>query len=271
MLTNSEPKDSSLIQADKLLSAACDYLARDWSIIPLSEKRPAIPHWKEFQARRPVLDEIQNWFASSLLQVSGLGIVTGRLSGLVVVDCDCHEDAIYWQENFSPSPLQVATGGGGLHCYYRMPDSSTIRNCTRLGGRKIDLRGEGGYVVAPPSGHTSGRHYAWQNCDLVTPIPDFEDGWIIEKQQQYQFQASHSTRQIRHAVKYIQRIVAVSGEGGHNATFRAACKLRDGGLSAQEALTILTDWNETNAVPPWSVRELAHKIRSAYQGNTKSF
>jgi hypothetical protein len=56
----------------------------------------------------------------------------------------------------------------------------------------------------------------------------------------------------------------VAGEGGHNATYRAACKLRDAGLAEVEALAILSDWNETNASPPWSAVELEHKIRSAY-------
>jgi hypothetical protein len=69
-------------------------------------------------------------------------------------------------------------------------------------------------------------------------------------------------------VDYLQKITAVAGEGGHNQTFRAACKLRDAGLTADEALVILSDWNETNAEPPWSATELTHKIASAY-GRTK--
>lgn len=63
---------------------------------------------------------------------------------------------------------------------------------------------------------------------------------------------------------YIQRIEAVAGHGGHNATFRAACKLRDAGLSAEEALAVLEHWNATNAKPPWSTAELRHKILSVY-------
>ena len=70
--------------------------------------------------------------------------------------------------------------------------------------------------------------------------------------------------QVRNAVAYIRRIHAKAGEGGHNATFRAACKLRDAGLSEEEALCVLTDWNETNASPPWSAADLVHKIRSVY-------
>jgi hypothetical protein len=70
---------------------------------------------------------------------------------------------------------------------------------------------------------------------------------------------------IRDGVTYIQSIQAVAGEGGHNATFRAACKLRDSGLSAQQALKVILQWNETNARPPWTEKELAHKIHDAYR------
>lgn len=64
---------------------------------------------------------------------------------------------------------------------------------------------------------------------------------------------------------YIRRIEAIAGSGGHNATFRAACKLRDSGLTATEAFQALVLWNETNASPPWSTKELAHKVDDAYR------
>jgi len=80
---------------------------------------------------------------------------------------------------------------------------------------------------------------------------------------------TESTVQVRKAVAYISRIEAVAGEGGHNATFRAACKLRDAGLSPEEAFSVLSDWNETNASPPWSAKELEHKIRSAFDSLTR--
>jgi hypothetical protein len=79
---------------------------------------------------------------------------------------------------------------------------------------------------------------------------------------------SHACRRdpnIRDGIAYIRRIEAVAGNGGHNATFRAACKLRDSGLTAVEALKELSRWNETNATPPWSQKELAHKVEDAYR------
>lgn len=246
-----------------LLSAAGEYLARGWPIIPLSGKLPLVP-WKEFQSRLPTSIEVESWFLEGKQPPSGLGIVTGKLARLVVVDCDSIEDAAFWQEHFLSSPLVVVTGGCGVHFYYAMPEGEEVRNRAGVLGRKIDVRGEGGYATAPPSLHSSGKLYAWQSYDAAATLPTFDAAWLVDKFKAARLPASEQTGKVRNAVAYIRRIHAKAGEGGHNATFRAACKLRDAGLSEDEALHVLTEWNETNATPPWSAPDLVHKIRSVY-------
>ena len=252
-----------------LALAAREYLARGWSVIPLVGKLPAIPAWKEFQSRRPTRTEVETWFSEGTRPPSGLGIVTGKLSRLVVVDCDSLEAAAFWRERFPSSPSFVATGGGGVHFYYGMPDGAEVRNRAGVLGRKIDVRGEGGYATAPPSLHPSGAPYVWQAYDASAALPNFDAAWLVDETKRVRLPSSEATGQVRNAVAYIQRIYAKAGEGGHNATYRAACKLRDAGLSADEALQVLIDWNETNASPPWSAAELVHKIRSAFDSLTK--
>lgn len=56
---------------------------------------------------------------------------------------------------------------------------------------------------------------------------------------------------------------AISGTGGHDATFRAACCLVRFGLSDAEAAVLLTEWNRTHCNPPWTEKELAHKLSDA--------
>ncbi len=247
-----------------LRDAACSYLARGWSVIPRSGKMPLFA-WKEFQARRATRSEVASWFAGDKRAPSGVAVVTGLLSGVVVVDCDTTSDASFWQATFPASPLIVATGGGGVHLYYAMPASGEVRNRAGVLGRKIDVRGEGGYAVAPPSRHPNGGRYEWQAFDAEATLPSFDSDWIFDHSKIASLPTGEQTTQVRNAVAYLRRIEAVAGEGGHNATFRAACKLRDAGLSKDEALAVLSDWNETNASPPWSAQELAHKINSAYQ------
>ena len=246
-----------------LFAAAREYLARDWPVIPLSGKLPTVA-WKEFQSRLPGIAEITAWFAGDI-QPTGVGIVTGRVSGLVVVDCDSRQDAEFWNGEHGGSSLIVETGGGGVHLYYAMPQENEVRNRARLFGRMIDIRGEGGYVTAPPSLHPNGNPYLWRSADFESGLPRFDAAWLTPEHQEQDMPLTASTVKVRKAVAYIRRIHATAGEGGHNATFRAACKLRDAGFSEEEALAVLSDWNKTNASPPWTAEELAHKIHSAFK------
>ncbi len=153
--------DAATLDERYAYHCAAEYRDRGWSVIPLCGKKPLLPSWRAFQQRTSTLGEIAVWFGGPVSDMPGVGIVTGGCSGLVVIDCDAPEDAEYWLTNFAPSPLMVRTGGGGMHVYYRMPESDTIGNRTRLFGRKIDVRGEGGYVCAPPSRHENGTLYQW--------------------------------------------------------------------------------------------------------------
>lgn len=240
---------------------AAEYFDRGWSVIPLTGKRPALSSWREFQTKRASLDQVREWFGESS---ANMGIVTGRLSELVVVDCDSAKDAEYWRQTFPKTPLAVRTGGGGTHFYYRYPADETIGNRAGLLSRRIDLRAEGGYVAAPPSLHPSGSDYQWLSGSdyRLSDMPYFSPEWIIDKN------ASRSAvRSVEHPRSYIRSIRAISGKGGHNQTFRAACILRDAGLTPEESLYELILWNETHASPPWSARELLHKVQSAFQSS----
>lgn len=239
---------------------ASEYLDRGYSVILLDGKTSQAP-WKEFQTRRPTRDEIRSWFQNSDCNI---GILTGALSGLVVLDADTPEDAAYWLENYPRSPLMVETGRGGLHVYYRYPDYE-VRNHTKVLGRRIDIRGEGGYVVAPPSRHPeTGRSYTWTSFGgdySLESIPFWDRDWIQPKATQT---STFSRREIRNPVSYIRSIRSVAGQRGHDQCFRATCILRDAGLRPEEALAVLIEWNQTNAEPPWSLKELTHKVTSAW-------
>jgi hypothetical protein len=147
------------------LDAAQAYLARGWSVLPVEPrgKRPLIA-WRKLQSRRAAADEAGRWFER--WPDANVAIVTGRLSRLVVLDVDPRHGgaeslAAFEAENGPlPATLEALTGGGGRHLYFRHPGA---RTANRVGLRPgIDLRGDGGCVVAPPSVHPSGRRYAWR-------------------------------------------------------------------------------------------------------------
>lgn len=99
---------------------------------------------------------------------ANIGLATGQTSGLVVLDIDPdkggEESLRELEKQFTrlPETVEVLTGGGGRHLYFQSPRDTTIRNSVSVLGPGLDIRGEGGYVVAPPSLHRSGRTYEYE-------------------------------------------------------------------------------------------------------------
>jgi energy-coupling factor transporter ATP-binding protein EcfA2 len=108
-----------------------------------------------------------------------IGVRTG--DGLVVVDVDGEQGKQTMGElvaRHSPLPESARswTGGGGAHLWFRT--SVPVPCSVELLGVKVDVRGEGGYVVAPPSLHASGRHYAWDEGAGLEMLSDAPE-WIV--------------------------------------------------------------------------------------------
>lgn len=145
--------------------AALDYLSRGWSVIPVRErsKRPAVP-WKAFQTKCVSEKTLHDWFRRR--PEYNVAIVTGALSGLVVMDVDPRHGGKeslrkLEREHYQlPQSMESVTGGGGRHVYFRHP-GGTVNNRTNI-EPGIDLRGDGGCIVAPPSLHPSGKRYRWK-------------------------------------------------------------------------------------------------------------
>ena len=112
-----------------------------------------------------------------------IGIVTGAISGIVVVDVDS-EAARRWAAAKLPyTPWQARTGRGGYHLFYRHP-GGTVRNRAKLetgrGKLDLDIRADGGYIVAAPSLHANGERYRLSGDWLakLTDIPLFDPAWL---------------------------------------------------------------------------------------------
>jgi len=137
-------------------------------------KRPALPTWRQYQVERPSRDVIEEWFNGN---DHNLGIITGKVSGLVVLDLDGKiYDPTFWLagHGFNVRTPIVSTGRGGAHVYYKHP-GGVVPNGVKLreiDGVSLDVRADGGYVVAPPSLHDSGALYEWANGDFSwAPAP----------------------------------------------------------------------------------------------------
>lgn len=174
-------------QSTKPELKALGYLERGWPLIPLYEtkggqcacnspdcaspgKHPRTKNGCKDASDQPLV--ICQWW--NHWPNANIGVATGPSSGIAVVDIDPrHGGDKSWKE-FSvkyllPPTLSVNTGGGGLHLYYKYPTQG-IRNKTNL-LPGIDIRGEGGYIVAPPSIHASGDAYQWANGLPILEFP----------------------------------------------------------------------------------------------------
>lgn len=171
--------DESL-PANPALAEALRCAARGWAVLPLEpgEKVPLgalVPHGLLDATTDP--GRIEHWW--TLAPDAGVGIRTGAVSGLVVLDIDPRHggdesiEELERRHGKLPDTVVVLTGGGGRHVFFSHPGPGLkVPNAIRLGTLPgIDVRADGGYVVAPPSRHPSGRTYAWELSSHPDDIP----------------------------------------------------------------------------------------------------
>lgn len=146
---------------NNFLQAALDYAGRGFSVIPVrGDKKPFIP-WTEYQKHRTTPDEIRAWAAKYPRAM--IGIVTGEISGILVIDCDTREGYEAIQKLLPDALLLpiVRTPRGGWHLWFLYPAGSKLTVGTGI-MPGVDFRGEGGYCIAPPSVNGDGKGYTWQ-------------------------------------------------------------------------------------------------------------
>lgn len=141
-----------------ILLAALRYLGRGFSVIPVAKTKKPLIEWAEFQTRRPTPVEIQGWWDK--WPDANVGIVTGKLSGLTVIDCDSDAGitrvAQLGGKEWAGAPTVKTSRGIQYYCKF---DERAVNRHTVV--EDVDIRSEGGFVVAPPSVHASGKTYAW--------------------------------------------------------------------------------------------------------------
>lgn len=152
------------------LDYALAYAARGWRVAPIAPgtKYPRIHQWQVKATTDPAV--IRTWWQR--FPADGVSIVTGEASGLVVVDIDPRHDGddtlaeLEAAHGPLPDTVESITGGGGRHLLFRWPEGVPYPRNDQTGvalGAGIDVRAEGGQIVAPPTIHPdTGVAYAWE-------------------------------------------------------------------------------------------------------------
>jgi hypothetical protein len=164
---------------------ALRYARRGWHVLPLAEgtKRPAIRGGCGVHSATTSAEQIRAWWSRA--PARNIGIACGAKSSLFVVDVDPRsggDETLSTLEHFhSPLPLtpRVLTPGGGEHLYFKFPSATPTRATL---GDGIDVKANGGFVVAPPSVHPNGGVYRWDLGALPSETPLAEPpAWLFER------------------------------------------------------------------------------------------
>jgi hypothetical protein len=202
--------------------------------------------WLEYQKRQPTKDELKAWFTG---KYKSIGIVTGEISGLTVIDFDSEEaHGLAEQLGMSGGPV-VRTGKGYHHYFHYKHGSRNWQKRPDLPG--IDLRSEGGYVVGPPSPHPDhgNRPYKWVAREGLNEAPD----WLFK---------SKATD--------ITELYKGSSEGSRNGNMaRIVGKLAYSELVIADCLEICLLLNKRNT-PPLTEAQVKATVDSVYKAHRRN-
>ena len=253
--SNSSSHDTSTDNQQSLLSIALGYLEHGFSVIPINpkDKRPLMA-WERYQNTRATVDEIRQWFE----QWPGLniGIVTGAVSGVVVIDLDT-PDAKEVVERIIPdvfSEVPRVRTGKGSQLYFGHPGFALPNKVGVIPG--VDVRADGGYVVAPNSVHPNGKTYVWE-IPLTDTLPRLPVR-LLELVFPPSAELSASSR--------FDTARALRGvpEGVRDQTlFKFACKLRRADVPKEAACDLVLN-AARECAPPFDEQEALKKVERAY-------
>ena len=239
-----------------ILAAAIAYRQRGFSVAPVEPrgKKPLIL-WQRYQTERADPSEIQKWFAES--PAANVGIVTGAISDVVVADIDTDEARIGLKSIVGDCDLDAvprSRTGKGWQLFFKHPGVLIQNRAGIIPG--LDVRGDGGYVVAPPSIHPNGKQYKWE-VPLTAELPKLplELFKLIS--------SPTSSTGYRERFNTTQALNGVP-EGERDSTlFRLACKLRSADVPQDIAQGLLLEAAK-NCEPPFSERIALKKVSRAY-------
>ena len=278
------------------LEAALSYAAHGWSVLPLrpNDKKPdgdLVPHG--FMDATTDAAIIRDWWERN--PNANIGVRTGDAARLYVVDVDAPHGERHTKDGAAslaaagidlPATLTATTPHGGRHYYFTNAEMLTKEqagspaNVNGLLG--VDLRGVGGYIVAPPS-EIDGKRYVFQGVGgfetaelatlpkafhlkpkaaAATATPSASSGGVVRP-----LPMLGSADAVARARAYLATCdAAIQGNGGSDKAIHAAHAVVVGfGLDDATALQLLESEYNPRCVPPWTQKELMHKIESARQ------
>lgn len=228
-------------------------------------KRPQINSWMTYMSRLPEQIELDNWWPTTDKEPFNIAVLTGPISNLAVLDLDDEES---YQNVISVNKelekTLTAKTGKGFHIYFRPSVTKRTRTFV-MNGKTHHFKQTGGYVVAPPSRHMSGRQYEFIT---VMPPASFDVDSVEQSISKAGglFSATEASIKERPAT-WASELFDVCPEGQRNTRGAQLCGLliRKFAYDAGVVWGIMDAWNDKFCKPPISQSELKSLVEGEWR------
>ena len=243
----------AIMNVEDCIRNSLKYAEKGWKVFPVAPNRrkPAFKGWQD-EATTDRGKIIQWW--KTEFKDANVGIATGpRSKNLVVLDVDMKngKDGIKSLMDISggewPETYTVKTPNDGYHFYFISEEPYSNFTNIRPG---LDLRGDGGLIVAPPS-TIDGKEYTLES-DIDTPVAPIPV-WLAE--------ALSTPKGVR-AIPALPPPAPIEAGSRNNTMFKQACGIRDQGIPKEQALTRMLDVNQTTCVEPLETKEVENLLEN---------
>lgn len=266
-----------MTEAANVFDLSIVYAARGWHVLPLHSvrggrctcgrsdctspgKHPRTLHGVHDATTD--LNQLAEWYER--WPDANVGIATGRTSGLVVLDIDPRNrgddslDDLIMKYGRLPDTLEVLTGGGGRHLYFRYPTGVQYLKSSKSSlGAGLDISADGTYVVAPPSSHVSGNSYVWEaSSDPENDEPADLPTWLLNL-----LTAGQGAPNGGKPHKQAQGGKVLQGQRNTWLTSEAG-RMRRAGMDEPAMLAALKILNQQNCFPPLDEAEVTRIVQS---------
>lgn len=231
----------------------------DWHIFPIRYKDKAPLTSNGFHSATNDIEQIKRWWKQ--WPNAGIGLSTGKINNIVVIDVDPRNNGhlslerLLDEHGIFPDTVHCLTGGNGDHYYFKHDERINKSKLDDYEG--IDIQGNGKYVILPPSVHPNGRSYEWEASSkpVITPVADIPD-WLI-----HMMDTKQNKKQARPTKDYLNILQGGSEGNRNNSLMSLIGHLLAKKIDYQIAYELVVLWNERNN-PPLSVDEVTRAFNN---------
>jgi len=250
-----------------MLTSALDPAKRGWRVFPVTQNKTPFPNTHGHKEATDDERKIKELWAR--FPDANVAIATGRKSGIFVLDVDVKEHKVgdeslaELEKQFGalPDSVECLTWSGGRQIYFKYPKGTAIYNSQSKIGKDLDIRGEGGYVVAPGS-IVNGRSYEWEVAHHPDDVPVADaPGWLIDKAMEVKKE------------KYKLPEGDIPQGAQNDEMFRFACSLKAQGFTpdmVRSALKEALGKCPQDSRRPFAEKDIERWIKSAFGYKAKS-